>query len=120
VEGQTAAYEEKIGEDQELSLTIPCVSALVQAFTTCTEDSDEVSYAECTEQHFLFLNRTTGVAVRVKASGHPVVHRDPEGSRTGVWLDGLAGDWACMNGKAGSYVVIRHEIANTQKGYPTQ
>ena len=97
---------------------LSCGNTKVQAFTTCTEDSDDVFGGGCTEQHFLFLNRTTGAKVKVNASGHLVIHRDPEGNRVGVWLDGFSGDWACVKGKAGSYVVVRHEIADTEVGYP--
>jgi hypothetical protein len=112
--GASARGEGLYTRTDELS----CGNTLVQAITTCTEDSDEISYAGCTEQHFLFHNRTTGASVRVEASAHPVVHRTSEGKRTGVWIDGIVGDWACLRGKAGSYVVIRHEIVNTGVGYP--
>jgi hypothetical protein len=86
---------------------LSCGDAKVQAVTTCTGDSYGAFSAWCTEQHLLFLDRTTGNTVTVKP-GHPFVYRDSEGKRKPSWIDKVAGDWACLSGKEGSYVVIRY------------
>jgi hypothetical protein len=83
---------------------LSCGNTLVQAFTTCTAESEE--YPWCTEQHFLFRNKTTGAFTRVEASREPVVGRDREGGRIGIWLSMVAARWACLRGKSQSYVVI--------------
>ncbi len=88
---------------------LPCGGAKVQVLTTCTEKSEEIDYGDCIEQRFLFVNERTGAVVRVKSSGHPVPDH-VNGKRIGVWLDALAGDWACIQGKAGSYAVVRYRF----------
>ncbi len=99
---------------------LACGNALVQTFTTCTEDSETPVFAACVEQHFLFLNQTTGSTVRVEASGDPFVDQHSYQARSemwlkqrfGIWLNGLAVDWACLQGKAGPYVVIGYIIGD--------
>jgi hypothetical protein len=80
---------------------LSCGDAKVQAVTTCALEPNP-HFPECTEQHFLFFNRRAGTSVRVKASGEPA--EEQFGAFT--MLGGLAGEWACVRGKAGLYVVI--------------
>ena len=82
---------------------LSCDGAAVRAFTTCTVQADKVRSAACTEQHFVFLDQTAGASVTVRGSGK--LARDAD-KGTGLWLDELALDWACLKGKAGYYVVI--------------
>jgi hypothetical protein len=82
---------------------LSCGSALVRAFTTCTVQTDKIRPAACTEQHFVFLDQTTGASVTVNGSGK-IAGDARKGTR--LWLDDLALDWACLKGKAGYYVVI--------------
>jgi len=62
-------------------------NTVVQAYTTCTEDSHDDDTAVCTEQHFLFINKKTGTAVKVDASGKPVVERDLAGGKIKIKFD---------------------------------
>jgi len=61
--------EELYTRTDELS----CGNTVVQAFTTCTEDSHDLDTAMCTDQHFLFINKATGASVRLEGSGDPTV-----------------------------------------------
>ncbi len=63
--------EELYTRTDELS----CGNTVVQAFTTCTEDSHDLDTAMCTDQHFLFINKATGASVRLEGSGDPTVDR---------------------------------------------
>jgi hypothetical protein len=101
--------EELYTRTDELS----CGNTVVQAFTTCTENSHDLDTAVCTEQHFLFINKKTGAVLRVEGSGEPTVDRYVAGGKTWVVYDGLARDWACLEG-ARSYVFIGY----TQKSEP--
>ena len=53
--------EELYTRTDELS----CGNTVVQAFTTCTEDSHDPKTAVCTDQHFVFINKKTGAADKV-------------------------------------------------------
>ena len=99
----TASAVELYTRTDELS----CGDAKVQAVTTCTEDSYGAFLVWCTEQRLLFLDRKTGNTVTVKP-GYPFVYRSSEGKRKWVWIDKIGGDWACLSGKEGFYVVIRY------------
>ena len=85
---------------------LSCGNTVVQAFTTCTEDSHDVDTAVCTEQHFLFVNKKTGASVRVQGPGKPVVDRDVAGGKIGARYHGLARDWTCLESRAGFFVFI--------------
>lgn len=102
--GGAARGEGLYTREDELS----CGNAMVQAFTTCTEDSKEVYASVCTDQHFLFIDRATGAFVRVEGPGKPVVERDPHGRWIRVERNGLARDWACLQGRKGVYVVMMY------------
>ncbi len=80
---------------------LSCGDAKVQAVTTCITEPNP-HFPECTEQHFLFSNPKAGISVRIRASGEPADER----TAGMTILGGLAGDWACVKGKAGLYVVI--------------
>ncbi len=93
---------------------LSCGNTSVRAFTTCTEESEDVPTAACTEQHFLFRNETTGVFVKVEASGKPVHGRNRKGGGMRTRLRGLAVDWACLDWGSGSYVVIMYAICGPE------
>jgi hypothetical protein len=82
---------------------LQCGDVLVQAFTTCTQEPVAL-LPDCTEQHFIFSNQRTGTSVRIKASGE----KAEEQIGTMKILSGLAGDWACIQGKAGLYVILNY------------
>jgi len=92
-----ASGEELYTRTDELS----CGDAKVQAVTTCTEETNPY-FPRCTGQHFIFSNQRGRTSVRVKASG------EPGDDRIGTMpaLGGLAGNWACVKGKAGLYILI--------------
>ncbi|MGA2107618.1 MAG: hypothetical protein ABSH25_08235 [Syntrophorhabdales bacterium] len=102
--------EELFTRTDELS----CGNALVQAFTTCTEDSHDPKTAVCTDQHFVFINKRTGAAVKVDGSGKPVVQRDLAGGKIRIRYDALARDWACLESGTGSYVYIEYTRTPTR------
>jgi len=85
---------------------LSCGTTVVQAFTTCTEDSHDDDTAVCTEQHLVFVDKKTGASVRVRGPGEPIVERDPQGKPIRAELNGLARDWACLQGTKGPYVVL--------------
>jgi len=82
-----------------------CGDTKVQAFTTCTEETDP-HIPICTEQHFLFINEQAGTSVKVRASGRRTIAEPIKPRGTMMILDGLAWEWACVKGKAGLYVII--------------
>ena len=86
--GGAARGEGLYTREDELS----CGNTVVQAFTTCTEDSRDVDTAVCTEQHFLFTDKETGASVRVQGPGKPVADRDAgEGKMWGATVRGGMG-----------------------------
>jgi len=85
---------------------LSCGNTVVQAFTTCTEDSHDVDTAVCTEQHFLFVDKKTGASVRVQGPGKPVVPRHIGGGKMGAHYNGLAREWTCLESRAGFFVFI--------------
>ena len=85
---------------------LSCGSTVVQAFTTCTEDSHDDDTAVCTGQRFLFIDNKTGASVKVQGPGKPIAEYDQQGKRTRAELNGLARDWACLQGRKGFYVVL--------------
>jgi hypothetical protein len=95
--------EELFTRTDELS----CGNTVVQAFTTCTEDSHDVDTAVCMEQHFLFTDKKTGASVRLEGSGDPIVDRGFAGGKTRILYNGLTRNWACLTGRAGFYVYVR-------------
>jgi hypothetical protein len=84
---------------------LSCGNTKVRAFTTCAGNSDP--RGSCTEQHFVFSDETTGAFVKVPASGETAAGANFEG-RMGVWLYGVAWQWACLKGKTGAYVVMTY------------
>jgi hypothetical protein len=82
---------------------LQCGDVLVQAFTTCTRE-EVILFPDCTEQHFIFSNQRTGTSVRIKGSEE----KAEEQIGTLKILSGLAGDWACIRGKAGLYVILNY------------
>jgi hypothetical protein len=96
--------EELFTRTDELS----CGNTLVQAFTTCAEDSRNVHTAVCTEQHLLFVNKKSGAFVRVDGLGKTVVDRDLSGGKIDIRHDALAREWACLESRTGSYVFIEY------------
>ena len=93
--GGAARGEELYTRTDELS----CGNTVVQAFTTCTEDSRDVDTALCTEQHFLFTDKKTGASVRVQGPGEPVADRDVGGGKIGAHE--FVAEWACLWGRKG-------------------
>jgi hypothetical protein len=85
---------------------LSCGNTVVQAYTTCTEESQDVDTADCTEQHFLFVNKKTGASVRVEGRGKRVVRRDVHGGKTRAHFNGLARAWTCLESRAGFFVFI--------------
>ena len=97
---------------------LSCGNTVVKAFTTCTEDSHHLDTAVCTDQHFIFINKKTGLAVKIDASGKPVVGRDLAGGKIPIRYDALARDWACLKSRTGSYVYIEYlEITDPTEEY---
>ncbi len=80
---------------------LPCGNTVVQAFTTCTADSRDDRSAVCTEQHFLFVNKKTGVSVRVQGPGEPL---DVRGQKIGARRGGFVTEWACFPGRREVYI----------------
>jgi hypothetical protein len=83
-----------------------CGNTEVRVFTTCGSDPEADFYMECTEQHFLFVDRDGKVLARVPGSAR-LSQRD-DGKDMGTWLDFLARDWACLKGRNSPFVVIRY------------
>ena len=99
---------------------LSCGNTVVQAYTTCTEDSHDLETAVCTDQHFLFVNKKTGAIVKVDASGKLVVERDPAGGKIKIKYDALARDWACLESGIGSFVYLNYsEKAEPGEGLST-
>jgi len=95
---------------------LSCGNTVVQAYTTCTEDSHDLETAVCTDQHFLFINKKTGAVVKVDASGKPAVERDLAGGKVEIRYDALAGDWACMELEAGGSFVYLNYYQKAEPG----
>ncbi len=85
---------------------LSCGDVKVQAFTTCTSCSTVLTDSECTEQHFLFINSNEEMSRKVTASGQLKERYAAHGKKMGKWLDALAGAWACLRGRHGSFVII--------------
>jgi len=83
---------------------LPCGNTVVQAYTTCTEDSHDVDNAVCTEQHFLFVDKKSGASVRIQGPGEPAAHRDLGGEKMGARCDGFVPEWACLWGHKGAFI----------------
>ena len=99
---------------------LSCGNTVVQAYTTCTEDSHDLETAVCTDQHFLFVNKKTGAIVKVDASGKPVVERDLAGGKIKIKFDALARDWASLESGIGSFVYLNYsEKAEPGEGLST-
>ena len=98
---------------------LSCGNTVVKAFTTCTEDSHDLDTAVCVDQHFIFINKKTGAAVKVGASGKPIVERDLAGGKIKIKYDALARDWACLEG-VGSFIYLNYsEKAEPGEGLST-
>jgi hypothetical protein len=99
---------------------LSCGNTVVQAYTTCTEDSHDLDTAVCTDQHFVFINKKTGAVVKVDASGKPVVERGVAEGKMKIRYDALARDWACLESGAGSFVYLNyHQEAEPSDGDST-
>ncbi len=83
-----------------------CEDTEVRVFTTCTSDSTVFMNAECTEQHFLFVNEKEKMSRGIPASGRLREIYGAHGVKMGKRLDALAADWACLRGRDKSFVLI--------------
>ena len=98
---------------------LSCGNTVVQAYTTCTEDSHDLDTAVCTDRHFIFISKKRGVIVKVDASGKPVADRDIAGGKIKIKYDALARDWACLEG-VGSFIYLNYsEKAEPGEGLST-
>ncbi len=84
---------------------LSCGDTLVQAFTTCTEDSIDAKTARCFDQHFFFVNKKTGAFTRMEGSGKYITQRDP-GGKIEIQYEHLATAWACETGETGLYIYV--------------
>jgi len=87
---------------------LSCGDARVQAFTTCTEDSHDIDTAVCTDQYFVFIDKRTNAAIKVDASGKPIVYREAAPGQIEIWYDALARDWACLESRTGPLVYLMY------------
>ncbi len=86
---------------------LSCGNTVVRAYTTCTDDSRDVdTAADCTEQHFLFVDNKTGASVRVEGRGRRVVRRNVRGGKMEAHYKGLATEWACLESRAGFFAFV--------------
>jgi hypothetical protein len=84
--------------------TLPCGNVEVRAFTTCPEDAKDPS--ACTDQHFLFVNKTNGASIKMDRSGKSAARNVSGGNAAWIRGRGLAYSWACEESKSGFYVYV--------------
>jgi len=85
-----------------------CGNTEVRVFTTCGSKPEADLFMECTEQHFLFVDRGGKILARVPGSARLSQRLRDDGKDMGTWLDALARGWACLKGRNSSFVVITY------------
>jgi hypothetical protein len=100
-----------VAEDQML-----CENMLVEAYTTCTEESRAVGLSECTDQFFIFNNPEIGGSSKVSGSGELRYRLGAHGRPMGRWLDSLAWSWACLKGSRASFIVVAYSNGGNCSG----